>query len=426
MAWVASKPLPSGRYRAGYVDRNNDRKTFVGTTKKSDTLKAAQQYEVEEREIRIKLRAAPGPEELYANKPIAALVEEHLNWGRAQGGKRGAPWSESHSRMREMYMNWWTKKLGLKVLGDLCGNDILGAAQKAVQNHVRGAGRCGKTCGSYRDALVAFCKWLVKRKYMSSNPLESWSEYDKTPLMKRRALTLEEIGALLKAAPKHRRLVYEVALSTGLRANELRSLRVGNLDTRAGGLRLEGTWTKNRREDFQPLPQHLVERLVQESSGKAATAPLLKGINTHPARTFRRDCDKAGIAADAFGGRADFHALRHTAITLAGECGATAKEMQTFARHSDPRLTMNTYAHVRQNRRSELANRLGQVIDFAKKDAIISDPRTQDVHAQRAQSVHAKAVGAEELSRNLLAGAAINNASETKGTQFESSSPHQI
>lgn len=70
MAWVSRKPLDSGRYRAGYVDRNNDRRTFVGTTKKSDTLKAAQQFEVEEREIRIKLRAAPG---LKSSMPNAQL-----------------------------------------------------------------------------------------------------------------------------------------------------------------------------------------------------------------------------------------------------------------------------------------------------------------------------------------------------------------
>jgi len=70
MAWVSSKPLASGRYRAGYVDRNHKRLTFMGTFKKSQTLIAARAFEEEEREIRLKLRAAPGPEVKHANRPI--------------------------------------------------------------------------------------------------------------------------------------------------------------------------------------------------------------------------------------------------------------------------------------------------------------------------------------------------------------------
>src|SRR5262249_7576128 len=43
---------------------------------------------------------------------------------------------------------------------------------------------------------------------------------------------------------------------------------------------------------------------------------------------------------------ADFHALRHSYITLLSRCGVNPKLAQELARHSDIRLTMNVYTHA--------------------------------------------------------------------------------
>src|SRR5262249_23360296 len=43
---------------------------------------------------------------------------------------------------------------------------------------------------------------------------------------------------------------------------------------------------------------------------------------------------------------ADFHAMRHTYISMLGKSGATIKEAQTLARHSDPKLTIGRYSHT--------------------------------------------------------------------------------
>ncbi len=42
----------------------------------------------------------------------------------------------------------------------------------------------------------------------------------------------------------------------------------------------------------------------------------------------------------------DFHALRTTYITLVVKSGASVKEAQELARHSDPKLTMNVYTKL--------------------------------------------------------------------------------
>ncbi len=45
---------------------------------------------------------------------------------------------------------------------------------------------------------------------------------------------------------------------------------------------------------------------------------------------------------------ADFHAMRHTFITNLCRANVSPKTAQALARHSDIRLTMNTYSHVGQ------------------------------------------------------------------------------
>ena len=391
MAWVSRKPSASGKYRAGYVTHKGDRATFMGTAKKSETLAAARAFEAEAREIRLKLRAAPGPEEKHAQRTIGDVIQEYIDLGNSQGGRRGNPWSPTHSRKRRAHLRWWTRKLDLKIFGDLTDDSILGRAQKTIQTELQQAGRSGQTCSSYRESIVSFCAWAMKMGYMVANPFRNWADYNKRPVIERRALTPAEIGALLAAAPEHRRMVYEVALATGLRAGELAALRVGNLDTKEGGLNLEWRWTKNRLQGFQSLPRNLMERLVAQSEGKLPTEQLLE-TNTHPHRTFKIDCEKAGVAIDTFEGRTTFHALRHTAITLTGECGASPKQMQVFARHSDPRITLNTYAKVRREKQAELVERMGDVIETAVQKAVLE--------RQRAESVHAETAGAETTGRN--------------------------
>ena len=55
---------------------------------------------------------------------------------------------------------------------------------------------------------------------------------------------------------------------------------------------------------------------------------------------------------------ADFHALRHTFCSALAAAETGAKELQTLARHSDPRLTLGLYTHARP---AELAKAIGRL-----------------------------------------------------------------
>ena len=92
-------------------------------------------------------------------------------------------------------------------------------------------------------------------------------------------MTHEETQRLLAAAPSHRRLLYEVALVSGLRGNELRQLSPDHLDIEACGLHLKARWTKNRKDQFLPLPRVLVERLRDNTAAALAQYHLTyKGV----------------------------------------------------------------------------------------------------------------------------------------------------
>ena len=129
------------------------------------------------------------------------------------------------------------------MLGDLTG--VLGRVEKQLRD-VQAEGRAGRTVAGYAETLGAFCDWCIRRGYMETNPLEGLAPFDTTPVVRRRAMTPEEVTRLLEVCPPERRLLYETALFSGLRVNEFYHLTLDHLSLDRGGLLLDAEWTKNR------------------------------------------------------------------------------------------------------------------------------------------------------------------------------------
>lgn len=382
MAGVRNKPLKSGKYRGWYYDYKGDQKFFTGTKLKSKTRKIAEKLESENREIRLGFRPIPHPAMKRRNKPFRKLADDYLEWGKAQGGRNGRAWGKTHAKERKSKLAWWERELKLKTMEDL--NGILPKVEKALRqlkkHGNKGKGLSGKTISNYIDALRSFCNWAMTRKYLSDDPLKDLSPFDDTPVTCRRALTLVEINSLRKAAPKHRRILYEVALTTGLRAGELKALTIDCIDVERGIIKLDSSWTKNRKSGEQPVPRDLVKRLVAFGLKNTASKlykkhykrkdaqlddipenPLLY-VSTHPSRELRKDLEVAGIEFSTPEGKVDFHSLRVSFVTLTFEAGANLKEAQTLARHSTPELTMNIYAKTRDENLSYLIENVGNAV----------------------------------------------------------------
>jgi integrase len=354
---TSKKGKPLERWRFWFVDWQGKRRWQTGTTSRAETLRVAQRLEDEHHQIRLGYR--PPPKKSDRKLLFDDVSQEFLAWGNSQGGRGGKPWSSIHARMRKRFLGWWKERLGLELVSDIKGS--LPRVEKALRE-LQDAGAAGKTIDSYADGVVSFCNWCVSRGYLPDNPLRGLARFDTTPRSKRRAVTVDDIRKLFAKCSPKRRDAYEVALASGLRAGELRSLRVKHLSVERSGLYLDANWTKNRKSGFQPLPAALVARLAESAEGKGRDEPLLY-VPSHPARDLERDLEAAGIPKTTPEGKVDFHALRNAYTTMVIEAGANLKEAQTLARHATPQLTANVYARTRMGRLHDLAETVGKVVN---------------------------------------------------------------
>jgi len=371
---------PKWRYRV--IDYLGRRRTATGTTSESETRRMALQAEARAARIKAGLEAPPTGARRHRQTPVADVVKQYLAWGGVQGGKHGRPWSFHHARKRKKLLDWWVDRLGLSVLADLDAS--LPRVEEALRDlqglsDDRAEGRSGKTLQNYRETIRGFCRWAVQRGYLAADPLAGMASFNTTPQTTRRALTAAEIGRLLAAAPRHRALVYEAALCSGLRRNELRCLSVADLDAERGGLHLHAEWTKNRKAGFQPLPAALVDKLKAFAESGAALklyrdfyrrrnakvpipeAPLVY-VPRNTAREFDKDLAAAKIAKQTPAGKVDFHACRVAYVSFVLQAGAGVKEAQSLARHGTPTLTMNTYGRADDTRLVQLAEAVGTAV----------------------------------------------------------------
>jgi integrase len=207
-----------------------------------------------------------------------------------------------------------------------------------------------RTQNQYLEAVRSFCNWCVKRKRCPANPMAELEKVDETIDVRRarRALTIEQVTALLDEVSPTHRLIYRFFLTTGLRRQEAMDLAWGDvhLDGPTPFIKLRAKLTKSRRADSIPLRADPADEL-RNSRGDAGDADSVFAsvptIDEH-----REYLGAAGIEwEDSEGRRADLHALRHTYGTLLSNAGMSPREAMELMRHTDLRLTMKVYTDPR-------------------------------------------------------------------------------
>lgn len=281
--------------------------------------------------------------------------------------------------------------------------DVTGSAVEAIIGSLEHASP--STRNAYLKSIKSFLNWMVVDRRAPESPL-AYLRAQRTDVdirRVRRALTIDELSRLLTAAesgPCHsnmdgmaRSLCYQLALSTGLRANEIRTLRVGSFDFDRAEVVVEAAYSKRRRRDVQPIPSSLVGRLREHFAFRLPMDQAF-ALCTQPARMIRRDLKAAGIAyRDESGRCADFHALRHTYITNLHRAGVDPKIAQVLARHSSINLTMDCYTHVRSTDVNSAVEKLPNIVasselretgtaDSGARHGALSNAHKRQSHAQ--------------------------------------------
>lgn len=322
------------------------------------------------RELRKSIDAAWAARKDPALAKLAAAggrsIEEHLVDYRdflAAKGRTAKQIHEVHGRCAKLI-----KLCNFKLLEDINAHVIELAVSEKIRAPKTSGGRDASlcTCNKYLKAMRQFTRWLSKPKVgrLATDPLTDIELYNEAtdPRHQRRAFTTDECRRLLKAAatgkPYHwwsrsidgrdREMIYLLALSTGLRANEIRTLcpQDFRLDAETAHIVVRAINSKHRKRDEQPLRPNVAVRFREYLDGRQPAEPVWKDFPDKPVLMLEFDLAAAVPpipyeAGDEFG---DFHSLRHTFGTELGRASRNIKTVQKLMRHSDPRLTTR-YLH---------------------------------------------------------------------------------
>ncbi len=230
-----------------------------------------------------------------------------------------------------------------KALDGLARLRAEGLGQETINHHVR--------------AVKGFARWLWKEGRARDHYLAhlATANPDADRRRPRRAMSNDEVVRLVRAAEAgrsakgmtgpERARCYAVALGTGFRADELRSLTPERfqLDGDPPTATVPAGYTKNGREEVQPLPPALAARLRPWLATLPPGRPVFP-LSDRAAEMMRVDLEAAGIPYETEEGVADFHSLRAVYVSNLVASGASVKVCQVLARHSTPTLTIGVYA----------------------------------------------------------------------------------
>jgi len=390
------KPKRGGKHYIDLYDHKRRRHKVAGFTSRRATEKLAENIEAL---ISCKVSGqglSPGLQDWLDGLPDS-MIKNFVKWGLVDGQstQTGKPLSEHLRDWRQdilasgrtqKYANGRYNRVssifeaaGFNYFAEISASKLKNEIAKP-QTTVKARDEKGKlfdkvigeasqtTKNYYLKACQAFCRWLVKDGRASRNPLEHLTAA-KAQKEKRAALEPDELRTLLAftetsgvsygLSGPQRAIVYRIACETGLRSNEIRSLKVSDFDLENGYVTLSGQHTKNGQDASLPLKPATAEKLKAFFGSKLPQAPAFKlCYKTNMARMLRKDIQDAGIEIEPDRGMVNFHSLRHTFGTMLAAAGVHPKAAQQLMRHSDINLTMSRYTHVLRGQESAAINSL--------------------------------------------------------------------
>jgi integrase len=295
----------------------------------------------------------------YASLPLA----EHVQHWFASLENAGA--SERRRKDLRERIDKVIETTGWKRLADITPDSALQV--------LRELGVSAQTRNHYQQHIKQFVRWCVPDR-LPSNPLTKLKRVNvKTDRRHdRRALTDDEAKRLLTKTTasqlvrfglegESRAMLYELALATGFRRGELRSLTHESFDFDGDPATVTvcAAYSKHRSTDVQPLPKALAERLKAWIGRKR---PLWSNLTQHTSKMLKADLEAAGIEYKMQGQDgplfADFHALRHTFCTAICRTNAPIKDMLEMTRHTSADLFLKTYAKTNIRNKANVAAQL--------------------------------------------------------------------
>jgi len=237
-------------------------------------------------------------------------------------------------------------------------SDITGIAIDRYLIKLKGLalGKC--TRNRHLQAVKEFCNWMVWEGRAAMSPVghlrnEKMLDADRKKV--RRVLAPEQLRVLLEVTAQQparfgltgceRSLLYRLAIETGLRANQLRTLQVKDCDFDNRQITVRDNTAKGAKTRHQPLKRKTALELQQYVSNKLPETTALY-VTDKTAEMLRADLAAAGIEYTVDEQDFDFHALRHEHASLLSEGrNVSPQTVQQSMGHSSMALTYGVYVH---------------------------------------------------------------------------------
>ncbi len=260
--------------------------------------------------------------------------------------------------------------------------EVTASAVQRYLGKLRDEDYSAQTRNFYLAAIKQFARWMVADQRVESSPLAHLQgenvkvdrRHDRADFSVEelhRLITAAENGDTIRGVPgSERALIYRLVLETGLRASEIRSLKVKSFDLEAEqpSIYVEARSSRHRQADVLPIRSEFATVLKQHLFGRPRDAAAFRmPASDHTAKMVREDLAAARAAwleeaiskkereqregetflkyRDDAGRVRDFHALRHTFGTMLKRAGVHPKDAQMLMRHSTITLTMDRYTH---------------------------------------------------------------------------------
>lgn len=342
------KKRPGASWYIAYTDEHGKRINVKGCPDKSATETMARKIESE---ADLRRRGIIDPRsDAYATHEARPLAGHLADWHAFLIGKGS---TETHANLSRNRVARLIELARAKRISDLTPSHVQAALKLAREKGVRDRedGKQGISLRSvhhYTRVIKGFSRWLWRDGRVREDGLAHLTSQnpDADRRHERRALTPDEQAGLIRAAEAgrvvlktsgaDRAALYRLALGTGFRANELRSLtpEAFHLDGETPTVTVAAAYSKRRRDDVQPIRPDLAEALRPWLASKAPGKPVFGKLTKHTNLVIKADLEAAGIAyRDASDRVADFHSLRHSFITALAMSKAPVKVIQSLARH---------------------------------------------------------------------------------------------
>ena len=361
-----------------HTDADGIKREEKGCPDKRTTEEMARQAENEAAKIRAGL-IDPKAERLAeaGRRPIMEHLEEYVANLKAKGDE------PKHVQLTRTYAARILESARIQRIADLAPSVVLDALARLT-----GQGLSARTVNAHTTAVKGFARWLWRNGRSVDHPLAILGRLNEEAdrRLVRRDLSEAELRRLLDSTYSadpwrgmsgfDRAIFYTIGALTGLRRSEMASLTPQSfrLDDGVPMVVVEAGHTKNGKLAEQPITAGFAESLRPWLASKAPGRSVFETLPEKTGLMLKTDLERCGIApVDSVGRVVDTHSLRHGFITTLAKAGVSVKTLQTLARHSDPKLTLNIYAHLT---RFDTAPALNALPDLSRPNSPPEAPKS--------------------------------------------------